>query len=123
MPSVDAVLAMQTGGERCVTAFVKPEQLSRRIKIKEQLDGLPAKLRKHALVRAASNGDTAEVASLLDESGAESAQTGGSDIKPLISRAQDDLTPLRVKKTEQRAGTFVGFLTRVGRPVKVAFRN
>ena len=27
----------------------------------------------------------------------ESAQTGGSDIKPLISRAQDDLTPLRVK--------------------------
>ena len=45
-------------------------ELSRRIKIKEQLDGLPAKLRKHALVRAASNGDTAEVASLLDESGA-----------------------------------------------------
>ena len=31
VPSVQSVLRMQIGGERCVTAFVKPEQLSRRI--------------------------------------------------------------------------------------------
>ena len=40
VPSVDAVLAMQTGGERCVTAFVKPEQLSRRIEKRDAFDFL-----------------------------------------------------------------------------------
>jgi hypothetical protein len=38
VPSVQAVLRMQVRGERCVTAFVKPEQLSRRIEQRDAFD-------------------------------------------------------------------------------------
>ena len=38
VPSVQSVLRMQIRGERCVTAFVKPEQLSRRIEDRDAFD-------------------------------------------------------------------------------------